>query len=117
MQNCVSQNVYKMKSKINNILKGKFLVDEEAFKNWRMIIFLSVLALIMIASSHRADQKVHEIARLKEKVQELRSESVDARLRLWKLKIESNVAREMEPRGVQPSTTPPQKIKVKATQG
>jgi len=53
-----------MKKRINNILKGKFLVDEEAFKNWRMIIFLSVLALIMIASSHRADEKVHEIASL-----------------------------------------------------
>ena len=102
-----------MKEKINNILKGKFLVDEEAFKNWRMIIFLSLLALIMIASSHRADEKVHEIARLKAKVEELRSESVDARLQLWKLKIESNVARKMESRGIQPSTTPPQKIKVK----
>jgi len=49
----------------NDILKGKFLVDEDAFKNWRMIIFLSFLALIMIGSSHSADKKVHEIARLK----------------------------------------------------
>ncbi len=102
-----------MKKNINNILKGKFLVDEDAFKNWRMIIFLSVLALIMIASSHRADQKVHEIARLKQQVEELRSEAVDVRLELWKLKIESNVAKSMVARGVQPSNTPPKKIKVK----
>lgn len=101
-----------MKKNINNILKGKFLVDEDAFKNWRMIIFLSFLALIMIASSHRADEKVHEIARLKEQVEELRSEAVDARLQLWKLKTSSSVAKALESRGIQPSTVPPKKIKV-----
>lgn len=101
-----------MKNNINNILKGKFLVDEDAFKNWRMIIFLSVLALIMIASSHRADEKVHEIARLKEQVAELRSEAVDSRVSLWELKTSSSVARALETRGVKPSNIPPKKIKV-----
>lgn len=102
-----------MKNNINDILKGKFLVDEDAFKNWRMIIFLSVLALIMIASSHRADEKVHEIARLKEQVEELRSEAVDSRVSLWELKTMSSVAKALEHRGVQPSNVPPKKIKVK----
>lgn len=100
-------------SKFNNILKGKFLVDEDAFKNWRMIIFLSMLALIMIASSHRAEQKVHEIARLKEQVLELRSEAVDARVSLWELKTSSSVAKALSTRGVKPSNVPPKKIKVK----
>ena len=90
-------------SKVNDILKGKFLVDEDAFKNWRMIIFLSVLALIMIASSHRADEKVHEIADLKDEVAELRSEAVDSRVNLWKLKTSSSVAKALEARGVKPS--------------
>ncbi|WP_405250776.1 FtsL-like putative cell division protein [Dokdonia sp. Asnod3-C12] len=99
-------------SKFNNILKGKFLVDEDAFKNWRMIIFISVLALIMIASSHRADEKVYEIARLKEEVAELRSEAVDSRVNLWKLKTNSSVARALESRGIKPSSVPPKKIKV-----
>ncbi|AWH73049.1 S-adenosyl-methyltransferase [Dokdonia sp. Dokd-P16] len=99
-------------SKFNNILKGKFLVDEDAFKNWRMIIFISVLALIMIASSHRADEKVYEIARLKEEVAELRSEAVDSRVNLWKLKTNSSVARALEARGIKPSNVPPKKIKV-----
>jgi hypothetical protein len=100
-------------SKVNDILKGKFLVDEDAFKNWRMIIFLSVLALIMIASSHRADEKVHEIADLKDEVAELRSEAVDSRVNLWKLKTSSSVAKALEARGVKPSNVPPKKIKVK----
>ena len=100
-------------SKFNNILKGKFLVDEDAFKNWRMIIFLSVLALIMIGSSHSADEKVHEISDLKQQVEELRSEAVDARLELWKLKTSSSVARSLRGRGVGPSGIQPKKIRVK----
>lgn len=103
-------------SKVNDILKGKFLVDEDAFKNWRMIIFLSGLALIMIASSHRADEKVHEIADLKDEVAELRSEAVDSRVNLWKLKTSSSVAKALEARGVKPSNIPPKKIKVKTAE-
>ena len=54
-----------MKKSFYNVVKGKFLVSDDAFRNWRFIIFLSFLALIMIASSHSADKKVHKIAELK----------------------------------------------------
>lgn len=103
-----------MKQKINDILRGKFLIDEESFKNWRMIIFLSVLALIMIASSHRADEKVHQISKLKVDVQELRSEYVAARLEIRKLKMLSAVTDRVASRGIVPSDAPPKKIKVKS---
>ena len=45
-----------MKNRMYNILKGTFLVSDGAFKNWRLIFFFLALALIMIASSHNADQ-------------------------------------------------------------
>lgn len=102
-----------MKEGIYAILKGKFLISDDAMKNWRMIIFLSVLAIIMIASSHRADKKVHEISKLSADVKELRSEFVDTRLELRKLKMESSVTRKVVSRGLKPSLTPPKKIKVK----
>ncbi len=82
-------------------------------KNWRMIIFLSILAIIMIASSHIADKKVHEISSLNEEVKELRSEFVDTRLEVRRLKMESSVARRVASQGVRPSEEPPKKIKVK----
>lgn len=104
-----------MKQNINDILRGKFLIDEESFKNWRMIIFLSVLALAMIASSHRADEKVHEISRIKTDVQELRSEYVAARLELRKLKMLSAVTIRVASSGIVPSDAPPKKIKVKSS--
>ncbi len=101
-----------MKDSFYNILKGKFLISDGAFKNWRFIIFLSVLALIMIASSHSADKKVHQIAKLNNEVKELKSEYVDVRMKLMQTKMESKIISAMEKRGLQPSVTPPQKIKI-----
>ena len=49
-----------MKKNIYNVLRGTFLISDDSFKNWRLIMFLSSLAIIMIASSHRADRKVYE---------------------------------------------------------
>lgn len=102
-----------MKKGIYDILKGKFLISDDAMKNWRMIIFLSALAIVMIASSHIADKKVHEIARLNEEVKELRSEFVDTRLEVRRLKMESTVAKRIASQGLKPSAEPPKKIKVK----
>ena len=101
-----------MKDNIYHILKGKFLVSEDALKNWKFIIFLSLLALIMIASSHSADKKVHRIAALNNQVKELKSEYVDVRMKLMRAKMESRIIRAMAPRGLAPSTTPPIKIQI-----
>jgi hypothetical protein len=102
-----------MKKNIYNILKGTFLVSDDSFKNWRFILFISGLAIIMIASSHSADKKVYEIARLKNEVKEMRSAFVDGRSRLMRLKMESNVIAVMKKKGLEPSVIPPKKIKVK----
>ncbi len=99
-----------MKDNFYNILKGKFLVSDGAFKNWRFIIFLSALALIMIASSHRADKKVHRIAQLNNEVKELKSEYVDIRIILMQTKMESKIISTMGKRGLYSSIIPPQKL-------
>ncbi len=99
-----------MKKNFYNLIKGTFLVSDDALKNWRFIIFLSLLALVMIASSHQADKKVHQIARLSNEVKELKSEYVDVRMQLMQAKMESRIIRAMAQRGLYPSETPPQKI-------
>lgn len=101
-----------MKQNIVDILKGKFLISDDAVKNWRFILFASLLAVVMIASSHNADQKVHDIARLNEQVQELRSEFVDTRSRLQRLKLESTIVTKLKDYGLQPSAEPSRKIRV-----
>jgi hypothetical protein len=105
-----------MKKSIYSILRGKFLISDDSFKNWRIIIFISVLAIIMIASSHSADQKVYEIARLTNEVKELRSAFVDKRGKLMRLKKESFVEAEMKQKGIEISLNPPTKIIVKSKQ-
>ena len=102
-----------MKKSIYSILRGTFLVSDDAFKNWRAIIFISVLAIIMIASSHSVDQKVYEIAKLTNEIKELRSAFVEERSKLMQLKMESHVVKVMAEKDIRPSANPPQKIKVK----
>ena len=106
------QKRYKLKNNFYNILKGKFLVSDDAFKNWRFIIFLSLLALIMIASSHSADSKVHRIAKLNNEVKELKSEYLDVRKQLMQSKMETRIAKGLQTKGLKPSNTPPQIIKI-----
>ncbi len=101
-----------MKKRILDVLRGRFLVNEDAIKNWRFILFLGGLALIMIASSHRVESKVYQISQLDKKVKELRSEHVDLRSVLMQLKIESSVAKKIASMGLNSSEEPPKKIKV-----
>jgi hypothetical protein len=81
-----------------------------------MILFISVLAIVMIASSHSADKKVHEIARLSNEAKELRSAFIDGRGKLMELKKESVISAKMKEKGLKTSVVPPQKIKVKPKQ-
>lgn len=102
-----------MKKKIYNILKGTFLINDDSFKSWRLILFISGLAIVMIASSHSVDKKVYDIARLKNEVKEMRSAFVDGRSKLMRLKMESHVIAVMGKKGLAPSVIPPKKIKIK----
>ncbi|MCM4155843.1 FtsL-like putative cell division protein [Gramella sp. AN32] len=101
-----------MKKGFYNILKANFLVNNDAVKNWRFIVFCTVLAIVMIASSHSAERKVHQIAKLNNEVRELRSEFVERRSDLMKIKMESSITRQMASKGIAPSETPPNKIRV-----
>ena len=102
-----------MRKGIIDILKGKFLVSGDAPKNWLFIIFASVLATIMIASSHSADKKVHQVAALNEQVKELKNEFVDMRSDVQRLKLELTITENVMVDDLFPSEVPPRKIKVK----
>lgn len=101
-----------MKAGIYDILKAKFLVNQDAVKNWRFIVFLIALAMIMIANIHHYEKKIFKIVELNKEVKELRSEFVDRRSELMKLKMESTISKKMEEKGIFPSSVPPIKIKV-----
>jgi hypothetical protein len=102
-----------MKNGVYSLLKARFLIDDDAVKNWRFIVFGISLAIIMIANTQHFEQKVFKIAELTNQVKELRSEFVDRRSQLMKLKMESTVSNKMLEKEIFPSTVPPVKIKVK----
>ncbi|MBC7494045.1 MAG: S-adenosyl-methyltransferase [Flavobacterium sp.] len=99
-------------SGILNLLKARFLVNEDATKNWGFILYIIFLAILLIANTNQYEQKVFLIADLTNEVKELRSEFVDKRSQLMKLKMESTVSQKMIDRNIFPATVPPQKIKV-----
>jgi hypothetical protein len=105
-----------MKKGVYSLLKAKFLVSDDALKNWKFIVFLILLAMLMIANNHRYDAKNYQITALNSSVKELRSEFVDKRSELMKLKMESTIARKMEQRQIFPANVPPTKIIVKSDQ-
>lgn len=102
-----------MKNGVYGILKARFLIEDDSIKNWRFIVFLIVLAIIMIANTQSFEKKVYKINELTNQVKELRSEFVDRRSELMKLKMESTVSEKMVEKQIFPSTVPPTKIKVK----
>ena len=101
-----------VKKKIFDVLKGNFLISEDSFKNWRFILFIVFLMLLMIASSHSADRKVIEMSFLNKEIKELRAEFVDTRSTAMKIKLESSIKSKVEPYGIFPSENPPEVIKV-----
>ena len=100
------------KQRVYSVLKGRFLVEEDALKNWMFILFLTFLALLMISSSHRVDKKVQRIAKLTRQKKELRAQFVATRSDLMKLKMESAVVERLSVKNLFVSDEPPVKIKI-----
>ena len=93
-----------------SLLKMDFLVNDVAFRNWRMIIYLSILALIMIASGHSTDRMIFKIAQLNDELKMLKSEFIEQRTDLMNLKMETKIMKELQPLGIGPAKNPSIKI-------
>lgn len=106
----------RMVNPLKGVFTGSFLVSEQWSKNWPFIIYLSFLALIMISSSHSADRKVHEIARLRAQMKELSSEYIDTRSRLMVESMEYKVTQKASELGLEKSDQPPVIIKTEESE-
>jgi len=101
----VSDAIVRIKSRLT-------LGDEGLIRILPFAAWLSFLALIAIYTSHRADQKVHEIDNLSKTRQTLEAEHTETREKLTKLSLESRVIRKAQALGLQSPTERPQKIVV-----
>lgn len=94
-----------------------FYAEKLASKNllvtsWRMVLFISSLAILVIYSSHKVDQKVVRISKLNEELKDLRSRHIDMRTQLMSLSKTTKVAEEVENLGLFESLDAPFKIQV-----
>ncbi len=105
-----------MAAKFYDILRGSFLTNQDAFKNWKFILFVTGLALVMIYTGHSFESKVHYMGQLNDQVSELRSEYVDGQRQLMFLQMESTVASRLKNTGIAPAKEPPHKVIIN-TQG
>ena len=90
-----------------------FLAGKDSLKNWRMLLFVSVLLMVTIYSSHSADQKIFLLTKLNKEVNTLNSVSVSTKLDLMNVKMESKVTTRLRDNGLSTSKNPPIKIIIK----
>lgn len=98
-------------------LNIEFLIKDDALKNWRLLMFLSLLALFIIASGHSADKKIYKIAGLNNEIKEIKSEFVVKRAALMQLKLETRVTRQLQSEGIGPARTPPIQLIIEEENG
>ena len=96
---------------------NEFYVDRPAPENllvtsWRLVLFVVILAVIVVYSSHKVDQKVIRINKLKLELKDLRSRHIDMRTTLMTLSKTTNVAEEVKKNGLLYSSDAPYKIKI-----
>ena len=99
-----------MKSGFLNLLKGTFLVQDGASKNWRFILFVFFLAGLMITASHQVDQEVVQISKANKELQALRSEFVAVREELMHKRMETQLENALKAKGIAPPEKAPLKI-------
>ena len=90
-----------------------FLAGKDSLKNWRMLLFVSVLLMLTIYSSHSADQKIFLLTKLNKEVNTLNSVSVSTKLDLMNVKMESKVTSRLKDIGLSISKYQPIKLIIK----
>lgn len=96
--------------------KGKAIYAKRLMPNnvieasWKMILYVAGMAIIVIFSSHSADQKVMVISKLNERIKDLRSQHIDIRTQLMTQSKATRVSEEVKNIGLIESLQAPYKI-------
>lgn len=78
-----------------DIVKGNFLNRDEVKIHYKYFMLVFLLLMIMIYSNHLVSQKIERVNELKEQTEEYKSRNAYAQSRLIKVKLESELGKEM----------------------
>ena len=89
-------NKPKKKLTFLDIVKGNFLNRDEVKVHYKYCLQIVALMMIMIYSNHLVSKKIERVNQLKEQAEEFKSRNAYAQSRLIKVKMESELSKEME---------------------
>lgn len=96
-----------------DIFKGNFLNREEIKSHYKLYLLLFVLMIIIISSNHLVNKKIEIVNDLKEQAEEYKSRNAYAQSRLIKVKMESELGKEMVLDSLIPLENHPHKLLIK----
>ena len=96
-----------------DILKGNFLNRDEVTIHYRYFVLVFFLLMIMIYSNHLVSKKIEHVNILKEQTEEFKSRNAFAQSRLIKVKLESELGKEMVQDSLLSLENHPHKILIK----
>ena len=89
-------NKPKKKLTFLDIVKGNFLNRDEVKVHYKYFLLIFALMMIMIYSNHLVSKKIERVNQLKEQAEEFKTRNAYAQSRLIKVKMESELSKEME---------------------
>ncbi len=89
-------NKPKKKLTFLDIVKGNFLNRDEVKVHYKYFLLIFALMMVMIYSNHLVSKKIERVNQLKEQAEEYKSRNAYAQSRLIKVKMESELSKEME---------------------
>lgn len=98
---------------VMDLLKGNFLNKEEVKQHYKYILFCFTLLMIMIFTNDLVNRKIGEVNALKSQVEEYKSQNAYTQSKLIKIKLESELSKEVLRDSLQALESHPLKILVK----
>ncbi len=98
------------KTRLESLCKKSMGNQSFMEKSLQIVLFISSLAILMIYSAHKVDQKVVQISKINESLKDLRSRHIDMRTKVTSLSKITRVSDEVKRLGLTNSIDAPFKI-------
>ncbi|MEG2307563.1 FtsL-like putative cell division protein [Chryseobacterium sp.] len=96
-----------------DIIKGNFLNRDEVKAHYKYFLLLFVLMMAMIYTNHLVNQKIKTVNILKEETEEYKSRNAYAQSKLIKVKMESELGKEVARDSLMTLESHPHKLLIK----
>ena len=109
------RNTYKPQKRLTfiDIVKGNFLNRDEVKVHYKYFLLVFVLMMAMIYTNHLVNQKIKIVNALKEETEEYKSRNAYAQSKLIKVKMESELGKEVAQDSLMTLESHPHKLLIK----